>query len=223
MTGSNSSSDPELELQLVVDRLRAEVVTLRQSRRRIVEAESADRRMLERALHDGLQQRLVALAVDVQQFARQLERDPASANRGLDELATNLREALAEATTLAELIYPALLDRRGLASSLRSVAARAGVTVLVDVPPGADYPPEVSEAVYWSCVAALASASPGSQAEVSVRDAEGGVTFEVAVAGRYPDGFVDRLRDRIEALDGRLTVDVKGLASRVQGWLPLSR
>jgi len=221
MARSNASEDGDSGL--VIDRLRAEVAELQRSRRRLVEAESADRRALERALHDGLQQRLVALAADIQYLARQLDQDPASAKGLVDAVTDSLRESLAEATALAEQLYPSLLDGRGLATSLRSVAAVAGLTLVVEVPPAADYPREITAAIYRSCVETLASASPGSLVGIGVGDADGGVTFEVAVEGRPSAALVERLRDRIEALDGRLTVDQEDGTSRVQGWLPLSR
>ena len=218
---SNAGSGEQL--QDVVDRLQGEIAELRRSRRRLVEAADADRRAIERALHDGVQQRVVALAVDLQRLARLVNRDPAAAEALVDEMAANVREALTETTELAQKIHPALLEGRGLATALRSAAESAGVTVLVDVPAAADYPPEVRAALYWSCVEALSSASPGSQATVKVRGAEAALAFEVEVAGRHPTARLDRLRDRIEALDGRLTVDEGKLGSRVQGWLPLSR
>ena len=205
---------------LVVDRLRAEVAALQRSRRRLVEAESADRRELERALHDGLQQRLVALAADIQYLARQLDQDPVAAKRHVDALSESVRESLAEATALAERLYPPLLDGGGLATSLRSAAAVAGLTVVVKVPPGADYPSEVTAAIYRSCAETLASAVPGSHVGIEVGDADGGVTFEVAVDGPPSVALLERLRDRIEALDGRLTVDQEDETSRVRGWLP---
>ncbi len=129
MARSNAAEDRDR--RLVIDRLRAEVAELQQSRRRLVEAESADRRELERALHDGLQQRLVALAADIQYLARQLDQDPASAKGLVDAMSESLRESLAEATALAEQLYPPLLDGRGLATSLRSAAAVAGVALVV--------------------------------------------------------------------------------------------
>jgi signal transduction histidine kinase len=139
-------------------------------------------------------------------------------------MAANVRQALHETTELAERVYPPLLEGRGLASALRSAAERAGVTAIVDVSAGAGYPPEITAAVYWSCVEALSSASRGSQATVSVLDADGALTFEIAVAGQHPEGRLDRLRDRIEALDGRVSVDDQpDGSSRVHGWLPLSR
>lgn len=219
---SNSGSGEKL--QDVVDRLQGEASELRRSRKRLVEAEDADRRAIERALHDGVQQYLVALTVDLRRLAGLVDDDPAAAKALLDEMAAYLREALTETTDLAQKVYPSLLHGRGFAFALRSAAESAGVTILVDVPARADYPPEITAAVYWSCVEALSTASPGSQATVSVRDADGALSFEVDVAGRHPEGRLDRLRDRIEALDGRVSVDDREDGrSRVHGWLPLSR
>jgi len=212
------------QLQDVVDRLRGEVAELRRSRKRLAEAAHADRRAIERALHDGAQQHLVALAVDLRRLAGLVDSHPDAAKALLGEMAANVREALTETTVLAQKVYPPLLEGRGFATALRSAAESAGVTAVIDVPAGADYPPEISTAVYWSCVEALSSASRGSQATVSVLDADGAVTFEVAVAGHHPEERVERLRDRIEALDGRVSVDDRqDGGSRVHGWLPLSR
>ena len=112
---------------------------------------------------------------------------------------------------------------RGLASALRSAAETAGVTALVDVLP-AGYTPEIAAAVYWSCVDALSSASRGSRATVSVLDADGTLRFEVAVAGDHPEGRFNSLRDRIEALDGGVTLDDRPEGGvLIQGWLPLPR
>lgn len=210
-------------LQDVVDRLQAEIADLRRSRRRLVEAADADRRAIERALHDRVVQNLVALAVDVRRLAGLVEDQPSAAKALLDDMAANVREALTETTALAQKTYPPLLEGRGFATSLRSAAESAGVTVLVDVPAGYDYPPEISAAVYWSFVEALSSSSPGSEAAVSVLVAEGAIAFEVAVAGHHPAARIDRLRDRIEALDGRLSVENEDLGTRVHGWLPLPR
>lgn len=220
MSNSGSGEGPPE----VVDRLQDEVMALRGSRKRLAEAAHADRRAIERALHDGVQQHLVALAVDLRRLAGLVDGDPAAAKALLDEMAAYVHEALAATSALAQSVYPPLLEARGFASALRSAAESAGLTAVVDVQAGARYPPEITAAIYWSCVEALSSASRGSQATVSVLDADGAVTFEVAVNGHHPEGRLDRLRDRIEALDGRLTVDDPQVGgSRVHGWLPLSR
>jgi signal transduction histidine kinase len=220
MSNAGSGERP----QDVVDRLQGEVAEIHRSRRRLIEAHFADRRELERALHDGVQQHLITLAVDLRRLAALVDHDPAAANVLLDEMAAIVREALDETRELAQRVYPSLLEGRGFASALRSAAERAGITILVDVPAGAGYSPEITTAVYWSCVDALTSAPRGSQATISVLDADGALTFEVAVAGRHPRARLDRLCDRIEALDGRVSVDDRpDGGSRVHGWLPLSR
>ena len=222
------NADPGEPLRDVVDRQRGEIAELRASRRRLAEAEQADRRAIERALHDGVQQHLVALAVDLQHLVGLLDREPAAAGAFLDEMAANVRDALAETAELEQSVYPALLEGRGLGSALRSAAERAGVTALVDVPPIASYSPEIGVVLYWSCVEALSFASPASQATVSVLDAGDVLTFEVKVeaevAGHHRGDRLDRLRDRIEALDGGVRLDDRpngGLL--IQGWLPLPR
>jgi len=205
------------------DRVQTELAEVRASRKRLVEAAHSDRRAIERALHDGVQQHLVAIAVDLQRLAGLVDDDSAAAKFLLDDIAANVREALDEATELAQWVYPPLLAGRGLASALRSVAGRAGVTVLVDVPARAGYPPEIAAAVYWSCVEALSSASHGSHATISVLDADAGLNFEVVVDGHHPEERLARLRDRIEALDGRFGVEERPSGgSRLQAWLPLS-
>lgn len=190
----------------------------------MAEVAHADRRAIERAIHDGVQQHLVALAVDLRRLAGLVEGDPAGAKALLDEMAANVREAMAVTSALVESVYPPLLEARGFASALRSAAKRAGLTALVDVQAGARYRPEITAAIYWSCADALSWASRGSQATVTVLDAGGVLTFAVAVDGQPTEERIDRLRDRIEALDGRLTVDGgEDGGSRVHGWLPLTR
>jgi signal transduction histidine kinase len=221
--GKVSNDGPAESLQDAVDRLQAEVAEVGRSRKRLVEAADADRRSIERALHDGVQQHLVALAVDVRRLAGLIDGDPA-AKAVLDEMAANVREALEETAELAQRVYPPLFEGRGLASALRAAAERAGVTVDIDGPAGSGYPPQTIAAVYWSCVDALSSASPGSHATISVEEADGGLTFEVAVAGQHPEGGLDRSRDPIEALGGSFTVDDgKDGRTRVHGWLPFAR
>src|SRR5206468_8626459 len=95
----------------------------------------------------------------------------------------------------------------GFVGALRSAATSAGLTLLVDAASVVDYPPEVTAALYWTCVEALSSAPRGSQATVSVLAADGGLAFEISTTGRHPEGRLERLRDRIEAVDGRISID----------------
>ena len=217
-----SNADSGERPREAVDRLQGEVAELRGSRKRLAEAAHANRREIERALHDGVQQHLVALAVELRRLAGLVDSDPTAARALINAMTANVRQALDETTELAEKIYPPLLEARGFASAIRSAAEKAGVTVLVDIPAGASYPPEIAAALYWSCVEALSSASRGSQASVSVRDADCVLIFDVAFAGHDPEGRLDRMRDRIEALDGHVSVDDRqDGGSHVHGWLPL--
>jgi signal transduction histidine kinase len=147
----------------------------------------------------------------------------AAAKALLDEIAANLRDALTEATTLAQLIHPPLLAGRGLAAAVRSAAEDAGVTVLVDAPSDGDYPAGFGAVLYWTCVEALSSASPGAEATVSVRNENGKLAFEIAITGSHQPTSIQRLRDRIEAFDGRVNAETGAKGSQVHGWLPLSR
>ena len=187
-------------------------------------AAHADRRAIERDLHDGVQQHLVGLAVDLQSAAGLVDGDAASAKALLAEIAGHVREALDETTKLATRVYPPMLEGRGFASTLRSAASGAGVTALVDVPDVASYPPEITAALYWTWGEALSSAPPGSEATVNVVKGDGGLAFEVTIAGHHPEGRRERLRDRIEAIDGRVSVDEgQDGGSHIHGWLPLPR
>ena len=154
---SNAGSGDQL--RAVVDRLEAEVAQLRGSRKRLAEAADADRRAIERALHDGVQQHLVALAVDLRRLAGLVDADPVGRASAAGRDDGQRAEAMAATTELAQSIYPPLLAARGFASALDPRPSALGVTVLVDVPAGAGYPPEITTAVYWSCVEALSFAS----------------------------------------------------------------
>ena len=210
-------------LRETLDRLRLEAAELRASRRRLVLAADAERRRIERELHDGVQQHLVALAVNLQ-LARQLaDDDPAAAKTLLEQMGRDVQQALDETSQLAQRIYPPLLDARGLAAALRSAAASIGISAAVDVAPAASYPPELAAAIYLSCLDALENAGGGAKATVTVREEEGAVAFDVVADGSWSDARLDRLRDRVEALGGRLTVvSETDPGTRVSGSLPLS-
>ena len=210
-------------LQETLDRLRLELAELRASRRRLVLAADADRRLLERELHDRVQQHLVALAVNLRLTAQSADADPAAAKAFLAELERDVQQALDETAELARRIYPPLLDAGGLAASLRSAAVGAGIRASLDVTAKASYPPEVAAAVYWCCLEAFEHAGAGTRAAVTVRDEEGAVAFEVVEDGSRSGAGLDRLRDRVEALGGRLTIESEpDRGIRVSGSLPLS-
>jgi signal transduction histidine kinase len=135
------------------DELRRQADELRASRARVVAAADAERRRIERDLHDGAQQHLVALAVNLR-LARELaDSDPAQARVVLEELAGDVKQALHEFRDLAHGIYPPLLVERGLAEGLRSV--RAQVAVRFELDGLGRYPPEIETTVYFCCLEAL--------------------------------------------------------------------
>jgi signal transduction histidine kinase len=204
-----------------LDRLRLEVARLRASRERLVLAADADRRELERTLHDGVQQHLIALAVNLQLAGRLADGDLMAAKALLEEMEGDAQRALDEAAQLAQRIYPALLEAGNLAAALRSAAASAGISASVHVTAGARCSPEVAASVYLCCLAALAPAAVGTRATVTVREDERELAFEVVADGCGSAAGLERLRDRVEALGGRLTDGSE--PGRVAGSLPLSR
>jgi signal transduction histidine kinase len=210
-------------LRELVDQLQDEVAELRRSRRRVAAAAHADRRAIERDLHDGVQQHLVALGMELQRASGLAERDSAAARAMLAEMVTNVREALDEASSLAARIYPSLLEGRGFAGALRSAATGAGVTAIVEVPGVVAYPGEILATLYWTWAEALSCAPAGSKASIKVLDGDDGLTVQVAIAGQVSEAELARLGDRIEALDGRFRFDEAEGGSRFQGWLPLPR
>ena len=170
-----------------------------------------------------MQQHLVALAVNLQLVRRWptpiLRRRRRSSTRWVGDV----QQALDETAQLAQRIYPPLLEAGGLAAALRSAAVSAGIRVSLEVAAGASYPPEVAGAIYWCCLEAFEHADTGAQATVTVREEEGAVAFEVVEDGSRSDAGLDRLRDRVEALGGRLTIRSEpGRSTRVSGSLPLS-
>ncbi len=218
-----SQAEPTARLARKVERLEREVADVGSSRKRLVAAADSDRRAIERALHDGVQQHLVALAVNLRRLAGLVDEDPAAAKTLLEKLALDVRQALDDTAQLAERVYPPLLEARGLASALRSAAEAAGITASVKVPAGARYPPEITAAAYWCCVEALSSAAAGTQATVSVLDAHGPLTFEVGLTADHTGERFVRVRDRVEALGGRVTVEeTPDGRTRVVGSLPLT-
>lgn len=201
-------------------RTAGEVEELRRSRRRLVEAADHDRQAIERALHDRLQQHLVAVAMSVARVRALIDSDPAKARDALAETSGLLQQAIDEAAHLAQSIHPSMLGQRGLAGSLRSAAAEAGVTLAIDVDPAARYPAWVTATLYWTLVGAMSSAPRETDVTVAVHEVEGKIEFEVATSGDYTAQQVERLRDRIEAMGGRLKVDTVGKRARLAGWLP---
>ena len=184
-------------------------------------AADADRSRIERALHDGVQQQLVALSVNLQLAGPLADSDSAATKALLEGMGRDVQRALDETAQLAHWIYSPLLEAGGLAAALRSAAVGAGIPASVDVTAGSSYPPGVARTVYMCWLEALEHAGGETPARVTVREEAGALTFEVVEDVALSDPRLDRLRDRIEALGGRLTIGPE--PGRVAGSLPLSR
>ena len=210
----------ENEEQPALDGLRREIEELRASRERLAVATDAERRDIERALHDGVQQDLVALAANLEVAAGSVDSDPAAAKALLDELQRETRRALTEIQELANRVFPALLEAGGLVAELRAAASRAGVPARIAADAAA--PPEVAGAVYFCVLDVFERAPAGTSVDVNVRGEEGGVAFEIGVDGDL--GSERRVpHDRVEALGGRVTITARDGRTTVAGSLPISR
>jgi signal transduction histidine kinase len=204
---------------------------LRESRRRLVAAQDLERRKLERNIHDGSQQQLVALAVKLRLARSVLEKDPARVDAMLDELASETQQALEDLRDLARGIYPPLLADQGLGAALDAQARRSPVPVSVEADGVGRYPPEVEAAVYFSCLEALqnvAKYAGATAATVALREAPGRLEFRVnddgvgfdAGATSYGTGL-QGMADRLAALGGTLAVtSMPGRGTAITGSLP---
>ena len=185
------------------------------SRARIVEAGDAERRRLERNLHDGAQQRLVSVAVDLRMVGVMLEKDPAMAREMLDGASEQLAKGLEELRELARGIHPAVLTDRGLGPALEGLLARAPVPVEITELPEERLSGPVEAAAYYVVAEAITNVAKyahASSVTVSIRRSNGQATVVVAddgVGGADPTrgSGLRGLADRLEALDGRLEID----------------
>lgn len=193
-------------MQRELDRLREELERARASRRRLVLAADADRRTIERELHDGVHQHLIALAVSLQLAGRAEGSDPVGVKALLSEMGRVVQDALDETGRLAQRIHPATLEARDLAALLRSAAAASGVPAEVDVSVGANYPPDVVMTIHVCWLETLAFAGGGSRPAIDVHDTGDVLSFEITVAEIRSEADLIPVRDRVEALGGRLTI-----------------
>jgi signal transduction histidine kinase len=207
-----------------LERLRAEVAELRMSRERLILGTDANRRAIERDLHDGVYQHLVALAVNLQLAGQAEASDPAATKTLLEAMGRDVQQAIDDTALLAQRIYPTTLEANGLAALLRSAALNAGIHASVDVAVASDYPQEVGMTVYVCWLDAIARASGDTRLAIRVREGEDALAFEVTGDAPPSDADLERLRDRVEALGGRLTMRPEPDGGiRASGSLPLTR
>jgi len=207
--------------------LRAQLVELRESRTRIVRAADEERRRLERDLHDGAQQRLLALGMGLQVLRGRV--DPAGTEL-LEETESELQAAMHELRELAHGIHPAALADNGLGDAVRTLAQRAPVPVIVEIDESVGrLPVHVETAAYFVVAEALANVAKyadASEASVTVGRENGNASVEIrddGTGGATPDGGTGLrgLADRVGALDGRLTVESPpGRGTRILAEIP---
>jgi signal transduction histidine kinase len=221
-------------LQASLRRLRRQTDDLSASRVRIVLAADAERRRIERNLHDGAQQYLVALGVKVRLLQRLLGRDPKGAGEIGDELADDVERAIEALRDLARGIYPMLLSRGGLGPALGEACRMAGITARLHIGSLSRQSAEIEAAVYFCCVEALQNtarhAGAHAEATVQVWEADSALRFEVIDDGV---GFATRrdaengagltnMNDRLGALGGFLEVEsAPGAGTLVRGQVPV--
>jgi signal transduction histidine kinase len=195
--------------------LRERVDTLRGAQQRIIDAADAERRRIERDLHDGAQQRMVAVAVTLGLAEAQLASDPSQAARLIAQAREEAQLAVKELRELARGIHPALLSDRGLGAALEALASRAPIPVTVSGVPEAPLREPVEAAAYFVTAEALTNVAKYARAsEASVELATEDDCLRVSVrddgvGGADPStgSGLRGLCDRVEALDGRLEIE----------------
>jgi signal transduction histidine kinase len=217
----------------LTEELRARLDDLRAAQKRLVAAQDQERKRIERNIHDGAQQQLVALAVRLGLTDQLIDRDPAKAHESIAQLKAETQTALEDLRNLARGIYPPLLADEGLGAALDAQARRAALPVETDVRLERRLAPEVEAAVYFSCLESLqnvAKYAGATAARVLVEQTDGVVTFEVADDGAGFDpgarGYgtgLQGISDRLGALDGTLEVHSEpGRGTVVRGRVPVA-
>src|SRR4051812_14174603 len=201
------------------------------SRARVVEVGDAERRRLERNLHDGAQQRLVSVALGLSVVGNKLESDPQTARAILSTAQEDLAAGLAELRELARGIHPAVLTEHGLGPALHSLLARARVAVEIAELPEDRLPPNVEAAAYYVVAEAVTNVGKYAQASVAtvaVQRHNGHVAVTVdddGIGGADPahGSGLDGLTARVESLNGRLDVESpQGQGTRITAEIPLA-
>ncbi len=210
-------------------RLRAEVSRLESRGKAAASAEAQSLRRIERDLHDGPQQRLIRLAMDVRQAEAAMEKDPEAARLALASARIQSAEALAELRQLTRGIAPPILVERGLAAALDSLAERGTVTIDVDAVISSPLPVAAETALYFVAAEALANVEKHADADhvsVTVRIADDVATIVIAddgIGGAHPakgHGLAG-LADRVAGVGGTLTVtDAEGGGTVVTAEVP---
>jgi signal transduction histidine kinase len=205
---------------------------LRASRQRLVAAQDEERRRLERNIHDGAQQQLVALTVKVRLLEQLAERDPAKTREMAAQIQNDTTAALDDLRDLARGIYPPLLADKGLPAALVAQARKSPVPVAVDADEIGRYPQDVEAAIYFSCLEALqnvAKYADASQVSISLGRSDGRLSFAVVDDGVGFDPHatthgtgLQGIADRLDALGGTFEiVSAAGEGTTLNGSVPV--
>jgi signal transduction histidine kinase len=205
---------------------------LRDSRARIVRVGDAERRKVERDLHDGVQQRLLAIGIDLALTA-DVDGEDSELRTRLHEIGHSVDEALHELQSLARGIYPPVLGAYGIAAAFEDIQLPAGRGLTIRANGLGRYAPELESAVYYSCLEAIQNAMKyGGDAvriTVTLREHDGELEFDVSDNGPgfYPSGSnpgtgLQNIRDRLGAVDGRVSIiTAPGQGTTVSGAVPV--
>jgi signal transduction histidine kinase len=227
MSDLASQAGPVLRNVRLIEELRA-------SRQRLVAAQDEERRRLERNIHDGAQQQLVALGVKLRLADTLVDHDAAKAHEMLGQLQTETQGAIDDLRDLARGIYPPLLADQGLTAALKAQSRKSSVEVAVDADGVSRYAQEIEAAVYFSCLEALqnvAKYAGADRASISLVQHDGSLDFTIADDGRGFDvDTVERgtglqgIADRLDAIGGSVRVESKpGTGTNVYGTVPIDR
>jgi signal transduction histidine kinase len=213
--------------------LRTLLTDLRAAQRRVAAAGDAERRRVERDLHDGAQQRLMAIRLELGLVQELLDDDPRAARRRLDDLHDELDAAVEQLRELAHGLYPPLLASDGLYAALLSVARHSVIPLTVEGEGVTRAPRSIESAAYFCCLEALQNATkhagPGANVSIHLSMADEALQFRVCDDGAgfepeavRPGSGLINLRDRIDALGGRVEVtSAPGRGTTVEGRIPL--
>jgi signal transduction histidine kinase len=221
-----------LHRRRVTSRLASSLEELDESRKRIARAADIERSRIERDLHDGAQQRLIMMRIKLSIAEELTQADPAAGAAALHEIGTDVDLAIEELRSLAHGVYPSVLSDRGLEDALRSVVAESPLTIHLEARGIERHPAEIETAVYFMCLEAIQNVTKHADGAtgvwITLKD-PGLIYVEVRddgqgfmPAGSGANGGLGNMRDRVEAVGGRLTIDASpGRGARIRGVIPL--
>jgi signal transduction histidine kinase len=227
---ANARLTADLEARLM--QIAAQAADLRASRQRIVAAQDEERRRLERNIHDGAQQHLVALAVKLRLAKTALQKDPEHGRRMLEEIKGEVDAALDTLRSLALGIYPPLLEEQGIAAALAAQYLRSGLPVRMEADGIDRYPIELEAAIYFCALEALQNAAKYANATaitIAFRERDGALEFSVADDwGGFDPGSngtgtgIQGMRDRMAVFGGDAEIESSpGQGTIVRGRVPV--